>query len=110
MQGVAPKELRISKAVPFRGVRSERSACMRVGLPGYECHTELEFLDEDSAEQLGLPKSTRFAVHKCVKPKSYEGKFVPVQSPLEASKVAKEFCNCTREESETTRRKCARHG
>lgn len=76
------------------GLRPERLMCEKAGKKNYECQTELEYLTEQEAVELGLPPETRVTLHKCVRPGSKEGSFIPVNSVQEALQVSEDFCNC----------------
>lgn len=76
------------------GLRAEKKMCNKAGKVNYECQTELEYVTAEEAAKLGLPASTRVALHKCVRPGSAEGAFVPVNSVEAAMRVSDEFCNC----------------
>lgn len=102
------KTLRVSDELEFKGLRAKSNTCVKVGTPGYECQVELELLNSKDAKELGLPEGTRFALHKCVTPKSREGVYIPIEAPTDAAAVSAEHCGCVQTQSKSAREKCAR--
>lgn len=108
IQGDAkPKKLRLDTDNPFTGLRPDNRACLKVGVDS-RCTVEMEYLTPEDAKALNLPPDTRMALHKCVRPKSLEGEYVPVKSPEEALAASEEFCDCVKRNSVSARRKCSR--
>ncbi len=110
-----PKNLTVQQPELYRearGVGSEKLVCTNVGRPGFECQSEIEFPNDKDIAKLKLDPAKRVYIHKCVRPGSFEGDFVPVDSVEEAVKVATSHCDCVRpnlvESTASARRKCQR--
>lgn len=103
-----PRTLGVKQDSLLTYTRKPKDICGKVGETNYLCQTDLDFIDEARAVELGLPKDTRAVIHKCVRPGSAEGEYVPVKNEHEALKVAKDYCGCVSTRLVDTRAKCAR--
>jgi len=77
-----------------RGLRSLDDMCAKSAGDSFKCQSQLEFVTPDEAKMLKLPSGTKMALHKCVRPNSMEGAFIPVKTSEEAFKKANAFCDC----------------
>lgn len=76
------------------GLRPERFMCEKVGQPNFRCQTQMEYPTAEEAAKLKLPPGTGMVLHKCVRPGSMDGAFVPVRDVQHALEVAQGFCAC----------------
>ncbi len=104
---------RVSVEMPdliVKGMRKEKEMCLKSEQEDYSCQSELEFLTPEDAKALKLPVGTTAALHKCVRPGSKEGAFIPVETSAQAMEVGASFCGCVGDASAKSghRKKCAR--
>jgi hypothetical protein len=104
---IRPKDVHLDPKWKY-GMRPESAMCSKVGQPGYDCAVEFDLVTPEDVEEYGLPKGTKAVLHKCVRPGSAEGKFVPVETAKDALDAAKKFCKCVKANSVSERKRCAR--
>lgn len=92
---LGPKSLKLEEPqLLTKGLTDERFMCAKSEKENFRCQTELEFILPGEEKSVGVPKGTRMALHKCVRPGSKEGSFIPVTSAADALRVGEEFCAC----------------
>lgn len=94
---LGPKTLRMEQPrllTQEKLLTPERFMCGKAEKANFRCQSELEFVTPEEAKQLKLPRGTTMALHKCVRPGSKEGAFIPVKTAKEALDAAEKFCAC----------------
>ena len=93
---LGPKTLRPEEPelLQHYGLRPPKKMCAKSAGDNFKCQSQLEFLTPEDAKLLKLPVGTTMALHKCVRPNSMEGAFIPVKTSEEAFRKATAFCDC----------------
>jgi hypothetical protein len=83
-------------------------SCAKLGSPGYECMSEIEYLGTRAAAKLGLAPGAY--LHLCVQKGSTEGPYLPVRTSTEAYEAGRSHCACVKKGGggAQARRSCAK--